>query len=1005
MAGAFDPAAVHTRKELADALNALRQACGHSYEAMVRASRDNSGVAQLARSTVSDVLAAKTIPRRETLLAFLLVCGVQRDQSGPWLEAWQRVTTADPTAPSGAMRVRDADPRRLGVHAAITAGMNGVVLDDLPTYVRRVFDDRLRAAVTAGSFLLLVGSSSVGKTRSAYEAIRACVPDWRLVHPLDTDAVQKLAQSPPARTVVWLDELQRYLGEPSITDGSMRALHASGAIVIGTIWPEFYLQRSVHASSDTDVHQVLKLATVIDVAETLTDGERQTATALADSDRRLRAALSITDVGPIQVLAAGPALVRRWLQAPDPYAKAVITAAVDARRVGAWSALSYTFFAAAVIGYLTPAQQALAPADWLDTALAYALTPVQGAATALTPIPAAGRRLGVVAGYVVADYLLKHARLTRRTAPVPDACWEALLEHLHDRPDLRRLAKASAERMQPDRAERFYRRLTADGDEAGIMGLAGLLREQGRVDEEITVTGMLAAANPDLGTRWLASALRAAGRFDEAAALLAPPAEGSWRYARDYVETMTGVGRRDDAIEVLRARAVEHVDAVHQLADHLSEQGADDELWALFQRYPHLGYLAWETGRIRLEAGRLDEGLNAIRVLADSSPLAAAETFARLLLENGRIEELKARARAGDRWSAWQLADWLLDNAASGDLADLADRYRDDALLEFKLSHRLVEALFEQGDADALRVRADAGCRTAPYDWAELMIEQGRVEEVRMRADAGGRAEAVRLAQMYERAGSLEQAIEVLRGHPDRACELAQLLAKADRVDEAIEVIGPLAAQDDESNALRLLHDLLIKAGRDDELRSLGAAGDLAAYTALADSFERAGRVEDAIEVLTVRFAQEEEDDNRGFHLAELLQREGRFNELVALADEGSYPAERHVAAELAAREDLDELLRRAQVGSGGLYRFSLLGLLAARDRVTEMREFVDQGDHLATSYYLEALARQGNIAELRVEAEAGTDGAAQLLATSRLRWNAGLAPESPDRVCVLPQP
>ncbi|MFE0591693.1 helix-turn-helix domain-containing protein [Micromonospora echinospora] len=981
VAGAVDPAAVRTRKELADALNALRKACGYSYEAMVRVSRDSGGVAQLARSTVSDVLAAKTTPRRDTLLAILRVCGVQRDQFGAWLEAWQRVMIADSTAPCGTMSVRDADPRCLGVHAAIAADRNGVVLDDLPAYVWRVFDGRLRAAVTAGCFLLLVGSSSVGKTRSAYEAIRACVPDWQLVHPPDTDAVQTLAQSPPSRTVVWLDELQRYLSEPSITDGSIRALQASGAIVVGTIWPEFYLQRSVHASSDADGHRVLKLATVIDVADTLTDEERQTATTLADSDSRLRAALSITDVGPIQVLAAGPALVRRWVQAPDPYAKAVITSAVDARRMGAWSALSDKFFAAAVIGYLTPVQKALAPADWLDTALAYALTPVQGAATTLTPIPATGRMLGVVAGHVVADYLLEHAQRTRRTTPVPDACWEALLEHMHDREDLHRLARASTKRMQCDRAERFYRRLTADGDEEGMMALADLLREQGRVNEEITVAGMLAAANPDLGTRWLANALRAAGRFDEAAAILAPPDAGFWCYAQDYVETMTGVGRRDEAIGVLRARAVEHVDAVHPLADHLGDQGADDELWALFQRYPQLGYLAWEAGWIRLKAGRLDEGLSAIRTIADSDPLTTAETFARLLMENGRIEELKARARAGDRWSAWQLADWLCDNAASDDLADLADRYGDDALLEFRLSDRLVEALFEQGDTDALRVRADAGCRSAAYRWAELMIDRGRIEEVRTRADAGEHAAAVRLAQMYERAGSLQQAIKVLHDHPDLAYKLAGLLAKADRVDEAIEVIRPLAAQHNEPNALYLLHALLVRAGRDDELRSLGAAGDLAAYTALAYSFERTGRVEDAIEVLTVRFNQEEDGENRGFHLAELLQREGRVNELLVLADQGSRPAERHAAAELAARESIDELLRRVRMGDGGSYRSALLELLAAQDRVTELREFVDQGDRTATRHYLGVLARQGRIAELRAEVEAGTDGAAELLA------------------------
>ncbi|GAA2326585.1 hypothetical protein [Dactylosporangium salmoneum] len=1014
----FDPSTVRTREELADALNALRNGRGHSYEAMVRASRAVGAKAQLARSTVGDILSAKTMPRRETLLAFLRVCEVPPSQIGAWLGAWERAMSADLIRPCGATHVRDADPRLLGVHAAITADSADAIheipvagADDdgaagqpgpsagrtrtrpeapresegaLPVYVRRDFDDRLRAAVTSGCFLLLVGSSSVGKTRSAFEAIRACVPDWRLVHPPDADAVRALAQSPLRRTVVWLDELQRFLGNQGITGATMRALRAGGAIVIGTIWPEIYLDRSVSVRWDDggsdDDRELLKLAHVIDVATSFTDQERQRATALAAFDRRLRIALSTMDIGPTQVLAAGPAIVRRWMQAPDPYAKAVITAAADARRMGAWSALRPEFFEAAVIGYLTPAQRAVAPAGWLDTAFAYALIPVHGAATTLTPVPADGRRLGVVAGYVVADYLLEYARRARRTTPVPDACWEALLEHTHNRADLHRLAGASRKRMRPDRAEQCYRRLATEGDEQGALSLADLLREQGRTDEEMALLRQLAATNPDAGTRRLANALRAASRIEEAIALLAPPEEGTWRYAQGYVEAMTANGRRNEAMVVLRLRAAEHADAVHELADHLAAQGAPDELWALFQRYPQYGYLAWQAGWLRLRAGRIEEGLDAIRAIAGSDALDAAETFARLLVEHGRIDELRTRAYGGDSWSARWLAEWLSDNGQADELADLADRYSDGSPLEHLLSNRLAEALFDQGNVERLRARADAGCRSARYRWAELMIEHGRIEEVRARADAGGRPEAIRLAQMYETTGSLRHAIEVLRGHPDLACQLADLLAKAGRLDEAIDVIRPRATEG-HRDALSALHGLLVRAGRDDELRSRGKAGDLGAYAALAYALERAGRIDEAIEALTARFAFDQ-GENRGFRLAELLQREGRLDELWALADQGSWHAQRHLSAQLAAHGAVDELLSRAQAEDGGLYRIPLVDLLTAQDRVDELRDLAVRRDQYATRHYLQILARQGRTAELREEVEAGTDGAAQRLTT-----------------------
>ena len=85
--------------------------------------------------------------------------------------------------PAGAVRAGEADLRRLGVHAAIT--VPGVPGETAPEYVPRDVDAAefgVRAGVAAaaerGGFVLLVGGSSVGKTRCAAEAVRALLPDW-----------------------------------------------------------------------------------------------------------------------------------------------------------------------------------------------------------------------------------------------------------------------------------------------------------------------------------------------------------------------------------------------------------------------------------------------------------------------------------------------------------------------------------------------------------------------------------------------------------------------------------------------------------------------------------------------------------------------------------------------------------------------------------------------------------------------------------------------------------
>jgi hypothetical protein len=109
--------------------------------------------------------------------------------------------------PPGAVRVSDADPRRLGVHAAIS--VPGIPEEVLPEYVPRDVDTaehgvraRVAAAAQRGGFILLVGGSSVGKTRCAAEAVKRVLPDWWLAHPGGPAEVAALAQSPPPRTVV-----------------------------------------------------------------------------------------------------------------------------------------------------------------------------------------------------------------------------------------------------------------------------------------------------------------------------------------------------------------------------------------------------------------------------------------------------------------------------------------------------------------------------------------------------------------------------------------------------------------------------------------------------------------------------------------------------------------------------------------------------------------------------------------------------------------------------------
>lgn len=71
-------------------------------------------------------------------------------------------------------------------------------------------------AALQGGFLLILGDSSVGKTRMAHHLIHEFVPDFALVHPDTAELIVHLADAtfPLPKLVVWLDELQYYLQGP-----------------------------------------------------------------------------------------------------------------------------------------------------------------------------------------------------------------------------------------------------------------------------------------------------------------------------------------------------------------------------------------------------------------------------------------------------------------------------------------------------------------------------------------------------------------------------------------------------------------------------------------------------------------------------------------------------------------------------------------------------------------------------------------------------------------------
>jgi len=729
-----DPSLVNTAAELAACLDGLRRRRGLSYEAMEQASRKlrpragEPPLEVLGKSTVGEIVNGKRPPSKEKLRTYLAVCRVSGADFAQWVAAWERARTADLASPAGAVRVRAASPRRLGVHAAIH--VNGEI-SDLPAYVPRDVDPQLRSALAAGAehgcFVLLVGGSSVGKTRTLWEGVQTAFPDWWLLHPAGSEDVRSLAAAPKARTVVWLDELQRYLGgENGLSAGTVRELLRGGFILVGTMWPNEYASRISLRRRGGDDHggerELLQLAQVMDVPPAFSEAERHRAQHVASNDRRIRQALNNEDAGITQVLAAGPELVRWWEHGANPYGCAAITASVDARRLGVHAPLTRQLLAGAIPGYLTAEQRATPPHDWLSAALAYATTPLHGAASALRPVD--DGTMGGISGYVAADYLLQHGRRTRRVVCPPASAWQALADHLDDFDALQDVASSADARMLYRYSRPIYE-ILASFDE--LDPAIRVRVQEGDIDGAISYVRELHLDGDSEATDCLIWILDELGYVDAAAAQIR--SRSSWVSAAGLVSLYSRHGRFDELRQL--ADAGDQY-AARRLAFQLARRGRPLEALALVRPQaeavpPNEWAATWMCECLAL----LDQ-LDELQARAD-----AGDEYAelRLLARRGCLDEIRSRVIAGDESAELFILTALLDLGQIDDAAaELRRQIEEDVENggDIDPADQLAELLATHDRLDELRLEVFAGNPYAGRWLIHLLTEQGHVEQAEM---------------------------------------------------------------------------------------------------------------------------------------------------------------------------------------------------------------------------------------------------------------------------------
>ncbi|NSX35558.1 hypothetical protein HTS88_03950 [Pseudarthrobacter oxydans] len=636
--------------------------------------------------------------------------------------------------------IDELDAFDLEVHPAISQGTNVDGLPPLPIYVDRPHDLRLRQIVNScesgeSAAAVLVGGSSSGKTRAAWEAVRRLPKSWSLWHPLSPGrpkAVLDGLDEIPPRTVLWLNELQHYIltSPPEVGEEVAARLRVllrddgrAPILIIGTIWPEYLAKISAAPpGGDFDLHsQARSFVVPVEIKVPSSFSAAELETAREAGDPRLTQALSHSKAGEItQYLAGARALLERYESAP-PAAQAVIKVAIDAQRLGYAENLSRSFLERAAAGYLSDNEWLALGDDWLDQALEYTAGKCHGAVGLLVRQRLRpGQGTEELPHFRLADYIAQWGRKVRCFEIPPVDFWEAGVEHISTAKGLVLLGEAAAIRWRVRYAVLLYQRAIDMGEPLALLRMGEL--EEKRGDSTLAIDFYLRGAHA-----------------------------GNLKAQLKLAEMLTLQGELTDAKKWLRAAA---------------DQGE-------FRALESLAEIAERAGEVPAAIELLQQAVELAGRLEASRPLRQLARLQESLGNDGEAETLRELSKAG------------FQTVVRRSLQDIAKRSGGMTMLKDELLAGVSEAQAEGRTARSsdLELLAEIYEEEGELDKAEavadLAAEQGYptvlLTLVAERFNRGNKKEAERLAQKAADAGDSYGLHELARCNPDDG-RLQQLL-------------------------------------------------------------------------------------------------------------------------------------------------------------------------------------------------------------------------------------
>jgi TPR repeat protein len=639
------------------------------------------------------------------------------------------------------------NPIELGIKPS-AIGLGGAHLL-VPPYVERTKDEELRKVLQTEQFVMVVGDSTAGKSRSAFEMARELFPDRRLVVPSRRDSLIALLRIDVdlRNTVIWLDDLEGYLGPDGLTvDVLERLLNAGdGSItILGTMRAAAHEQYASRANVTKPERKVLERARTVRIRQKLELGERERARKQF-ADPNLDAALDRFGLG--EYLAAGPELVDRFENGSTtcPIGRAIVQASIDWRRVGMSRAIPMEVLKKLYSAYREEFSSLADDADTFENGLNWAGERIFATTALMSRQPD---------GYLVFDYMLDYVERERRDE-IPRVTWEVALSAIDSASEALDIGVAAYTRRLLNVAEQALRlAVTSESiDVAAVasFNLAVVLNECGKLEEaehwyrRAAVEGHAGAASN------LGRLLEGRGELVEAGRLYRQAAEAGNSDASYHLARMEDAqNRKQTAMRwLLQAASAGHSDAAHDLARILEKRGDVEEAEGWYRRAVAEGHAgaASNLGRLLEGRGELVEAGRLYRQAAEAGNSDASYHLA-------RMEDAQNRKQTAMRWllqaalagnpdaafgvgsifedrEEWEKAERWFRRAAEAGNADAA--YELGAVLARRENFREAEEWFRRG--------AESGNANAAYELGVILLERQEIEKAkhwwRVAADGG----------------------------------------------------------------------------------------------------------------------------------------------------------------------------------------------------------------------------------------------------------------------------